>query len=311
MSTAIATQQSTAPIQVGLTDSQSFELAQRIATCFSKSSLVPQQYQNNLPNCLIALNMAARMGADPLMVIQNLHVVHGRPGWSAQFLIATFNKSGRFSSMRYEFVGTEGTDDWGCKAKAIERETGEILEGTVITIAMAKKEGWYQKSGSKWQTMPQQMLMYRAASWFVRAYAPEIAMGLQTAEEVRDTYDMEPVGNSYVVPVRGEVGTDLNAIIEVQNGSESVQNEVENNGNAGVHTQELDGAAQPKQRKRLSTEELDARRADLVADIEGDGFDLKEIEKAVGEFSNRWSEKIMDKIENVILPNMRAERAGA
>ena len=37
---------------------------------------------------LIAQNMARRMGADLLMVMQNLYVVHGRPGWSAQFLIA-------------------------------------------------------------------------------------------------------------------------------------------------------------------------------------------------------------------------------
>jgi hypothetical protein len=62
----------------------------------------------------------------------------------------------------------------------------------VVSVGMAKKEGWYGKTGSKWQTMPQQMLMYRAASWFVRAYAPEIAMGLHTSDEIRDTYDMEP-----------------------------------------------------------------------------------------------------------------------
>ena len=180
---------------VGLVDGESFNLAQRIAGMLAKSTLVPKAYQGNLPNCVIALNMAARIGADPLMVMQNLYVVHGNPSWSSQFLIASFNKCGRFSALRYQFVGKEATDDWGCKAWAIEKETGERLEGALVTIALAKKEGWYGKNGSKWQSMPQQMLMYRAASWFVRAFAPEIAMGLHTAEEVHDTYDMGRADN--------------------------------------------------------------------------------------------------------------------
>lgn len=179
-------------VSVGLVDGQSFALAQRIASMLANSTLVPKHYQGNMGNCVIALNMANRIGADPLMVMQNLYVVHGNPSWSAQFLIACFNKCGRFSSLRYEFGGKEGEDSWSCRAWAVEKESGERLDGTVVSIAMAKKEGWYAKTGSKWQTMPQQMLMYRAASWFVRAYAPEIAMGLHTSDEIRDTYDMEP-----------------------------------------------------------------------------------------------------------------------
>jgi hypothetical protein len=135
--------------------------------------------------------MAARLGADPLMVMQNLYIVHSNPSWSSQFLIATFNKSGKFSALRYEFSGKENSDEWGCRAWAIEKDSKEKLLGSVVTIALAKKEGWYGKSGSKWVTMPQQMLMYRAASWFVRAYAPEIAMGLHTVEEIQDVYGDE------------------------------------------------------------------------------------------------------------------------
>lgn len=171
---------------------EGFELAQRAAKLLASSSLVPKEYQGNLANCVIALNMASRMQADPLMVMQNLYIVHGRPGWSSQFLISTFNASGRFSALRYEWVGEEGKDSWGCRAWAIEKETGEKLVGSTVTIGLAKKEGWYSKSGSKWQTMPQQMLMYRAAAWFIRAYAPEIAMGMHTAEELRDTIELDP-----------------------------------------------------------------------------------------------------------------------
>lgn len=165
---------------------EGFELMQRQAKLLASSTLVPKEYQGNLSNCVIALNMANRMGADPLMVMQNLYIVHGKPGWSSQFLISTFNASGRFSAIRYEWVGKEGTDSWGCRAWAIEKATGERLEGSIVTIEIAKKEGWYSKNGSKWQTMPGQMLMYRSASWFIRAYAPEIAMGMHTEDEIID-----------------------------------------------------------------------------------------------------------------------------
>jgi hypothetical protein len=173
-----------------------FELAQRKAQIYAKSSLVPKEYQNNIGNVLIAQNMANRMGADTLMVMQNLYVVHGRPGWSAQFLIATFNSCGRFSAIRYRFEGTEGKDDWGCVAMTTELATGDVIEGTKITLGMAKKEGWSTKNGSKWLTMPEQMMRYRAATFLIRSTAPEIGMGLMTKEELDDVVDGEVVSRS-------------------------------------------------------------------------------------------------------------------
>jgi hypothetical protein len=175
-----------------------FELALRQAKVYAASTIVPKDYQDNLPNCLVALNMAKRIGADPLQVLQNLYIVHGRPGWSAQFLIATFNQCGKFSALRYEWTGTEGTDTWGCRAYATEKATGERITGPLITIALSKKEGWYQKSGSKWQTIPQLMLTYRAAAWLVRTHAPELAMGIQTEEELRDVIDITPIAGEKI-----------------------------------------------------------------------------------------------------------------
>lgn len=198
-------------VEAGFSDSDSFQLAQRVATALSKSTLIPKDYQNNLPNCLVALNMANRLNADPLMVMQNLYVVHGRPAWSSQFLIATANKSGKFSPLRYRFTGTKGKDDFGCVCSAIDRETGEVLEGTEITIGMAKAEGWHDKSGSKWKTMPEQMLRYRAAAFFVRCYAPELSLGLQTAEETEDIIDGEVIRPTQGRLVRNELPTEAGA----------------------------------------------------------------------------------------------------
>lgn len=176
-------------VKMGWNDLQGFELMQRAAKALSASTLVPQQYQGNLPNALIALEMAQRIGASPLMVMQNLYIVHGRPGWSSKFLIASFNQCGRFSAVRYEWGGTRGKDDWSCKAYAVEKATGERIEGPVITIGLSKEEGWYNKSGSKWKTIPELMLMYRAAGWMINTHAPEISMGLNTVEELGDVFD--------------------------------------------------------------------------------------------------------------------------
>jgi len=176
-------------VRMGFGDLQGFELMQRAAKALASSTLVPQQFQGNLPNCLIGLEMANRIGASPLMVMQNLYVVHGRPAWSSKFLIASFNQCGRFSAIRFEWVGEKGKDAWGCRAWAVEKETGQRIEGPTITIELAKKEGWYEKSGSKWKTIPELMLMYRSAGWLVNTHAPEISMGLNTAEELGDVYD--------------------------------------------------------------------------------------------------------------------------
>lgn len=168
-------------------EQQMFELAQRKAAIYAKSSLVPKEYANNIGNVLIAENMAKRMGADLLMVMQNLYIVQGRPGWSSQFLIATFNSNGRFSAIKYRFEGDDPkANEYGCTAYCTELATGEVIEGTQITWGMATAEGWTTKNGSKWKTMPAQMFRYRAAAFLIRATAPEIGMGLLTKEELDD-----------------------------------------------------------------------------------------------------------------------------
>src|SRR5690606_14454818 len=108
------------------------------------------------------------------------YIVYGKPSWSSKFLIATVNSCGRFSALRFEFFGEANTDSWGCRAWAIEKSTNEKLVGMDITIGLSKLEGWYSKQGSKWKTIPQKMLMYRAAGWWCDLYAPEVAMGLRT-----------------------------------------------------------------------------------------------------------------------------------
>lgn len=165
-------------------DASAFAHGQRVAKMLSTSSLVPKDYQNNIQNTLIALEMANRIGASPLMVMQNLYVIQGKPSWSSTFIIAALNSCKRFSPLRFEMEGTG--EEYGCFAWAFELATNDKLQGPKITMKMATAEGWVSKAGSKWKTMPELMLRYRAAAFFGRLYAPDVLMGMHTIEEVQD-----------------------------------------------------------------------------------------------------------------------------
>ena len=187
---------------------QAFEDAQRIAKALASSTLIPPQFQGQqgFANCLVALEIANRMRMSPFQVMQNLHIIHGRPSWSSQFIIGLINGCGRFSPLQYEVTG-QG-DSLACTCVATELASGNDLRGPTVTMAMAKKEGWATKSGSKWQTMPDLMIRYRAAALWGRLYIPELLVGIHTQEEV---VDIEPVT---VKPELPKANLDqLNAVI--------------------------------------------------------------------------------------------------
>ncbi len=160
--TQLATQPDNTAITMGFGSLQSFEFMQRTAKMFAQSSMVPTAYRainekgygNNLtyvdnpaavPNCIIALNMSMRMNADPLMIMQNLHIIEGRPSWSSQFIIAAINTCGRFSPLRYDLVkgdkveATHTTFEWENNKKVPKTST--------ITVPDIKCIAWSVERG--------------------------------------------------------------------------------------------------------------------------------------------------------------------
>lgn len=234
MNALTQTEKTAITVTMGFNDLQSFEFMQRTAKMFAASTMVPTAYQAlvtkgygdratvepnpaAISNCMIALDMSQRMNANPLMIMQNLHIIEGRPSWSSQFIIAAINNCGKFSPLRFdlqwldEIDATYSTFEWEdrkkvekkhkvriknarCVAWAIEKATGERLESAPVTMEMAVNEGWFGKNGSKWKSMPDLMMRYRSAAFFGRIYAPELLMGLPTAEEVHDVFSVEADG---------------------------------------------------------------------------------------------------------------------
>ncbi|MEA4818197.1 MAG: hypothetical protein VB117_06145, partial [[Clostridium] scindens] len=119
------------PSPVGLTmwnDTKLMNLAYRTAGMLSKSGLVPDSYRNSPENCLIAIDLANRQGLSPMMVMQNLYVVKGKPAWSGSFCAAAVNGCGRFTSLEYVFVGEPGTLSDGCFARATRLSNGTVCQ---------------------------------------------------------------------------------------------------------------------------------------------------------------------------------------
>lgn len=210
---------------VNFFDPLQFETMQRVCKMFASSELVPDMYKASdknpiekaISNCMIAIEIAQRIGASPLMVMQNMVPIYGKPSWSSKFLVATVNTCGRFNPLQYRFTekGMLGMVDYTdyvwdnttrskkpvvkqfdgkkimdieCVAYTTAKSSDQVLESSPVSLRLAIQEGWYTKNGSKWQTMAKQMLMYRAASFWTSAYAPELSMGMRTVEEQQDIY---------------------------------------------------------------------------------------------------------------------------
>lgn len=169
-----------------LTNTKLLNTLFKLAKMLSESQIVPEIYRGNPPNCYVACELAARMNVSPLMVMQNLFVVKGKPAWSGQACIALINGTRLFAPLDFVFVGEKGQPTYGCYVRTTRKSDGEILTSATIDMAMVKAEGWLDKNGSKWKTMPEQMFMYRAAAFFARVNCPHALMGLQTVEEVQD-----------------------------------------------------------------------------------------------------------------------------
>ncbi len=173
-----------APVTVW-TDKKQFDQLLRAANMLSQTSIIPATYQGKPQDCFVALEMATRMGVSPLVVMQNMYVVKGKPAWAGQACTMFINSCGKFTQVKHVYTGEKGTDNRGCYVTATRISDGVQVNGVEVTIAMAKAEGW--TANTKWRNMPELMLAYRASAFFARVHCPEALMGVQLADEIYDT----------------------------------------------------------------------------------------------------------------------------
>lgn len=179
-----------------------FELEQRKAKAFVATDFFPTHLRKgnetaNIGTAIIVLDLAQRMNIGALEVAQSIYIIHGKPSFETKFLVARLNSSGLLKGRLQTIVSPDGNS---AHCEAIDAQTGQLLKGTTITMEMARREGWLSKNGSKWQTMPELMMKYRAQSFFINEFFPEVKYGLKTSDEAEDIVTFEPNEQSKTSP---------------------------------------------------------------------------------------------------------------
>lgn len=182
-----------------------FELEQRKAKAFVATDFFPTHLRKgnetaNIGTAIIVLDLAQRMNIGALEVAQSIYIIHGKPSFETKFLVARLNSSGLLKGRLQTIVSPDGNS---AHCEAIDAQTGQLLKGTTITMEMARREGWLSKNGSKWQTMPELMMKYRAQSFFINEFFPEVKYGLKTSDEAEDIVTFEPNEQSKTPPKAG------------------------------------------------------------------------------------------------------------
>jgi len=169
----------------------------KIAAGIAQADILPATFKGKPANVLIALDLAMRLELPPMMVMQGIVIVNGRPTFTGQFYTCLAKK--QYKEFRYEETETDetvkeigGLKNHRCRIVA-ETHGGEKIVGPWVDYKMAVKDGWATRPGSKWQTMPDLMLRYRAASFFVRTYCPDAVMGFRDEYEQADIPVEKPV----------------------------------------------------------------------------------------------------------------------
>lgn len=197
---------------------QRFEIISKEAERLAKCSYLPDTLRGKQDDCAILIELAITAKIPPFLLAQEMYVVHNRFAFSSKFIIAQIQKV--FPDLNWEYFGEVGdTGEIERKPKLDAKgnpltdsknnpiyETGKIIregracvayatrngqriEGPRVSMAMARAEGWYDKNGSKWQTMSEVMLRYRAACFFKNFYCPDVMFGIKSVEEEHDIID--------------------------------------------------------------------------------------------------------------------------
>lgn len=185
-----------------------FQTLMRQANALSKSDLLPAHFKGKPANVFLALQFCDSVGLDYFTGLQGIYVVQGRTSLYTPLYIGLANSRGPFDGpIRYESTGKG--DSLAVTAFGM---IGEERYEKTVSMAMAKAEGWTKNP--KYKTIGEQMLSYRAATFLIRLYCPEVTGSSLTTDEVQDIEAAGPrPTKAEVLPQEG-VAAELNAQLE-------------------------------------------------------------------------------------------------
>ena len=114
----------------------------------------------------------------PLVAAAEISWIGGRLVVSARLLRAQALQKG------YRVIPVDRSDT-SCTAAIIHEGSSEEIGRTTFTIEDAQRAGLIRER-SAWKTHPGRMLWARASAFVIYDYAPDVALGVTTAEEMDD-----------------------------------------------------------------------------------------------------------------------------
>lgn len=204
-----------ATVNTKLNGLEMMEKALKFAEIMSQADIIPTHYRGKPANVFIAVQSALRMNLDPMQIMQNTFVISGKLGMVTAFAISLANQSGLFDSgIRYRIEGSG--ENLKVTAYTNLKKTGEEISYT-ITMREAKAEGWTKNA--KYQSLPELMLRYRAATLLIRTHAPEVLNGMHMVEEIEDVV----MSTKDVTPKAQSISSKLDSVLSHQEEEVKVQ----------------------------------------------------------------------------------------
>lgn len=189
--------------------------AYKFAVSFASSMFCPKVYQGKPDDVYLAMAYGAQIGLNPLLAVQNIAVVNGRPSVYGDALTAIVmgHPETQFYEDGYKADGTAY-----CKITRKGRSsTAGITVYREFSEAMARKAGLWGKD--IWAKYPERMLLWRAKGNAIRDLYADVLMGMWSVEEARDMPQTleeellnitpstnEPTGKPEEKPTQGPIG---------------------------------------------------------------------------------------------------------
>ena len=204
-----------ATVNTGVNGLEMMEKALKFSEIMAQADIIPTHYRGKPANVFIAVQSALRMNLDPMQIMQNTFVISGKLGMVTAFAISLANQSGLFDSgIRYRIEGSG--ENLKVTAYTNLKKGGAEISYT-ITMKEARAEGWTKNA--KYQSLPELMLRYRAATLLIRTHVPEVLNGMHMVEEIEDVV----ISTKDVTPKTQSISSKLDSVLSHQEEEVKVQ----------------------------------------------------------------------------------------
>lgn len=192
---------------------QAMEQMGRLAEMMANGrATVPQHLQGNPADCMAIVMQAAQWRMNPFAVAQKTHVISGTLGYEAQLVNAVVVSSTKVrDSFHYEWFGDwtrvignfvtktsqkgkqyqapnwTGEDEKGLGVRVWATLKGES-EPRVLELLLSQAQ---VRNSTLWASDPKQQLAYLGVKRWARLYAPDVILGVYSADELEERTERE------------------------------------------------------------------------------------------------------------------------